>query len=478
MKFTKFGKALLISALSAGVILSVTSCIQDYSVGYLYVTGTVTAGTSSNGIISGFKIDHNTGQLTPINGLPVSSGGANPVRAILLSGSRFLYVLNRGVSSNPAGSNICTTQYPCQNSDITQFAIGANGILTAQETFYTKGLNPFRMVADNSGSFIYVLEHDSIGADGINPSSSTNPNPNCAAALTGATTCGDITAFSVNSTTGRLQLILNNQVTAAGGGAPLTYFPIPSNPVDFLMASGTILTLSGAPTITAAAPCTTAAELASSYPYVCGTTVYPYAQNSTNGQLTASQNSAQTLNIAQGTAIVTGGGYVFVLDNEAPNPNPTVASSQMLPYSVGSGGALLPATSGPIPDDPNQSNPIYLVTENKGKWFYVANQGNNVTGTGTAQSGIAGYVINSPFQPTEMAGTPIGFGTGAGPQCLVEDPSNQYFYTANFNDSSVSGQSIDENAGTLRPLNQTTKAPTEYTLTGPPTWCLVDGRTN
>jgi hypothetical protein len=476
MKFTKFGKALLLSAISAGVILSVTSCIQDYSVGYLYVTGTVTASTSSNGIVSGFKIDHNTGKLTAINGLPVSSGGANPVRAVLLTGSRFLYVLNRGVSSNPAGSSICTTAYPCQNANITQFAIGANGILTPQETFYTQGLNPFRMITDATGSYIYVLEHDSLynGA----PSSSTNPNPNCAAALTGATTCGDITAFQVNSTTGRLQLIVNAQVTAAGGGAALPYFPIPANPVDFVMASGTIITLSGVPTLTAAAPCTTAAELASTYPYVCGAIVYPYAQNTTNGQLTVTQNSAQKLNIAQGTTIVVGGGYLFVLDNEAPNPNPTNAASQILPFTVGTNGALLAATSGPIPDDPNQTNPIYLVQENKGKWFYVANEGNNVTGSGTAQSGIAGYVINSPFQPTEMAGTPIGFGTGAGPQCLVEDPSNQYFYTANFNDSSVTGQSIDENAGTLRPLSQSTKAPSEYTLTGPPTWCLVDGRTN
>jgi 6-phosphogluconolactonase (cycloisomerase 2 family) len=480
MKFTKFGKALLISALSAGVLFSVTSCIQDYSVGYLYVTGTVTSTPPGNGIVSGFKIDHNTGGLTAIHGLPVSSGGANPVRAVLLTGSRFLYVLNRGVSSNPAGSSICTTQYPCQNSNITQFAIGANGILTQQETFYTQGLNPFRMVTDGTGSFLYVLEHDSIGADGINPSSATNKNPNCAAALTGATTCGDITAFSINSTTGRLQLVQNVQVTAAGGSAPLTYFPIPANPVDFVLANSYILTLSGASTLTAAAPCTTAAELTSTYPYVCGTTVFPYAQNSSNGQLTVSQNSAQALNIAQGTAIVAGGGYLFVLDNEAPSPNPTNAASQILPYSVGSGGALLAATSGPIADDPNQYNPIFMAVENKGKWFYVANQGSNnpPPALGTAQSGIAGYVINSPFQPTEMAGTPIGFGSGSGPQCLVEDPSNQYFYTANFNDSSVTGQSIDENDGDLRPLNQTTKAPTEYSLTGPPTWCLVDGRTN
>jgi 6-phosphogluconolactonase len=465
MKFTKFGKALLMSALSAGVVFSVTSCIQSYSVGYLYVTGTVTGSTSGSGIVSGFKIDHNTGKLTTINGLPVSSGGANPVRAVLLTGSRFLYVLNRGVSSNPAGSSICTTQYPCQNANITQFAIGANGILTPQETFYTQGLNPFRMIADSSGSFIYVLEHDSLynGA----PSSSTNHNPNCAAALTGATTCGDITAFLVNGTTGRLSLVQNAQVTAVGGGASLTYFPIPANPVDFVMTGGSILTLNA-----------TTATASASYPYTGGATVYPYSVNTSNGQLTVSQNTAQPLNIAHGTAIVASVGYVFVLDNEAPSPNPTNAASQMLPYSVGSGGALLPATSGPIPDDPNQSNPIYLVQENKGKWFYVANEGNNTTNTGTAQSGIAGYVINTPFQPTEMAGTPIGFGTGPGPQCMVEDPSNQYFYTANFNDSSVTGQVVDQNAGTLVPLSQSTKASDKYLLTGPPTWCLVDGRTD
>lgn len=465
MKFKNFGKALLMSALSAGVILSVTSCIQDYSVGYLYVTGTVTSGTSGNGIISGFKIDHNTGKLTPINGLPISSGGSNPVRAVLLTGSRFLYVLNRGTSSNPAGSNICTTEYPCQGSNITEFAVGANGILTPQEIFYTQGLNPFRMIVSSSGTFIYVLDHDSLYSGA--PSSASNPNSNCAAALTGATTCGDITVFSVNSTTGRLQLILNTQVTAAGGTSALTYFPVPANPVDFVMASGMVLTLSG-----------TTATAGTSYPYTGGSIVFPYTYNSSSGQLTVSQNSAQALNITAGTAIVSGGSYVYVLDNEAPSPNSTGATGQILPYTVGSGGALLAATSGAIPDDANQSYPIYLVLENKGKWLYVANEGNNTTGTGTAESGIAGYVVNSPYQPTEMAGNPVTFGTGAGPQCLVEDPSNQFFYTANYNDYSVTGQQIDENSGTLIPLSQSTKAPSEYTLTGPPTWCLVDGRTS
>ncbi len=32
MKFMKFGKALLISALAAGVALSITSCVKSYAV--------------------------------------------------------------------------------------------------------------------------------------------------------------------------------------------------------------------------------------------------------------------------------------------------------------------------------------------------------------------------------------------------------------------------------------------------------------
>src|ERR1035438_9099343 len=80
MKFTKFGKALLMSALSVGVALGITSCVQSYTVGFLYVTGTVTSQSTGNGIISGFKVDHNTGNLVPIVGLPISSGGANPSR--------------------------------------------------------------------------------------------------------------------------------------------------------------------------------------------------------------------------------------------------------------------------------------------------------------------------------------------------------------------------------------------------------------
>jgi 6-phosphogluconolactonase (cycloisomerase 2 family) len=444
MKFRKFGKALLMGALSAGVVLGVSSCIQSYTVGFLYVTGTSTSQSSGNGIISGFKIDHNTGKLTSIAGLPVSSGGANPVRAVMVSGGRFLYVLNRG--ANASGGSVCTTANPCQNANITQFVVGGNGVLTPQETFYTQGINPFRIVGDSSGNFLYVLDHDS-------PSSAS-----CALALgASATACGDVTVFQINSTTGRLQLVVNAAVTSASGAA-LTYFPVPANPIDFVMSGGYVLTMSGTPTT--------------------GDSVFPYTLNTSTGQLTVNQNTSQPLNIHQGTALVSAAGYMYVLDNESiaitgntSFPNGTYPS-QILPFSVGSGGALQAQTGGIIPDDATLSNPTYLVAESKGKFLYLANQGNN-TNTTNSQSGIAGYVIDpSTHQLSFDPGEP--FGSGAGPQCIVEDPSNQFIYTANYNDSTVTGRVVDPNAGTLNNMHSTSS----WTLTGQPTWCLVTGRTS
>ncbi len=440
MKFTKFGKALLVSALSAAVALSVTSCVQSYTVGYLYVTGTITSGTGGNGIISGFHIDHNTGKLSPIDGLPISSGGANPGRAVLVTGSRFLYVLNRGVNS--LGNSDCfgTGANQCQNANITEFAVGGNGILTPEQTFYTQGLNPFRLIGDASGEFLYVLDHDS-------PS-----NAACALALgAAATTCGDITAFTINQTTGRLSLIVNAQITSASGAA-LPYFPVPANPIDFNLISGYLLTLSGTP--------------------ATGDAVFPYTFSTASGQLSINQNSAQILGISQGTAIVNGTGYVYVLDNEGTDVPGSGATSQILPYSIGTNGALQAQTGGVIPDDPTLANPIYLLVESKSKFLYVANQGNNVQGTNSG-SGLSGYVIDpSTHQLSFIAGEP--FGSGSGPQCLVEDPSDQFIYSADFNDSAITGRVVDPNSGVLNNMRVTST----FALQGPAAWCLIDGRTS
>jgi 6-phosphogluconolactonase (cycloisomerase 2 family) len=456
MSFRKFGKALLIGALSAGVVFGVTSCVESYTVGFLYVTGTVTASTGDTGIVSGFKIDHNTGKLSPINGLPVASGGANPVRAVLIAGSRFLYVLNRGV--NAEGNGDCTTADPCQGSNITQFVVGGNGILTPQETFFTEGINPFRLIGDSTGNFLIALDHDA-------PSSAA-----CQEALgSSVTSCGDITIFQIDQTTGRLSVVQNAAVTSANCPSsllpcPLTYFPVPSNPVDFVLTSGYVLTLSGTATQTA-------------FPYNGGSLVWPYAYNATSGQLTVSSNSSQPLGITGGNAIISADGVIYVLDNQPItvtfNSSSVTSPSQILPYTLGTGGALQSETTGIVPDDPNLSNPIQLLVESKGNYLYVANNGNNVTGTNVPEDEIAAYYINRTpaYQLSFVPGEP--FGSGSGPQCIVEDPSGQFIYEANLYDSSITGRVLDPNSGELDNMRVTST----YSLQGPATWCLVDGRT-
>ena len=439
MKFRKFGKALLMTALSAGVIFGVTSCVQSYSVGFLYVTGTQTASTSGAGVSSGFKIDHNTGNLVGLPGLPVSSGGANPGRFVLLSGGRFIYVLNQG-STTDGGP--CSATDVCSNANIVQFAIGGNGVLTPQQTFYTQGHNPFRIIADASGAHIFVLDHDAPDAAG------------CALVFgNGATGCGDITVFQVDPSTGRLSYVLNSQVTAASG-SPLTYFPVPANPIDFTFSSNTVLTLSG----------TVAA----------GDSVFPYAYNGASGQLSVNQNSSQPLGMHNATAIVVASSVVYVLDNGV-NTNGT--HGQIFAYSAGSNGALQAQSNGYYADDPTLSNPNYVIAASGGKWLYVLNHGDNSNTTNT-QSGIAAFTITQPYQLSPIANQGQAAGTGAGPECILEDPSNQFIYTANFNDSTVTGMSIDENQGNLRGLSTATHAKGSYPLPGPAAWCVATGRTS
>lgn len=445
MKFTKLGKALMMSALSAGLILGVSSCVESYTVGYLYVTGTKTAQSGNNGIISGFRIDHNTGFLRSINQFPIASGGSNPVRAVLIAGGRFLYVLNRGV--NAAGNSNCSGtsgSTVCQNANITQFAVGGNGILTAQETFFTQGQNPFRLIADSAGGYLLALDHDA--PDSTACQFALGPN---------VTSCADVTVFKIDSTTGRLSLVTNAQLTSASG-KQFTYFPVPSNPIEFVMAPGYLLTLSGTP--------------------ATHDSVFPYAYSSSTGQLTLSQNTAQPLGISQATSIVETGGNIYVLDNEPPNPNPNQSAAQILLFTVGTGGALQAQTSGIVPDDPTLATPDWVLQESKGKFVYVANASNNPANASNPypDGGISGYSLTSSPSLQLTATTPPTFGTGANPQCLVEDPSDQYIYTANMGDSTVTGRVVDPNAGVLNNLRKGSK----FNLDGPPTWCLVDGRTN
>jgi len=117
MKCRKVGQVLLALVVSLGLGFGVTSCSNSYTVGYLYVPG------SQYNQISGYNVNNQTGKLTPLRRSPYGANGTNPVRDLVLSGGRFLYVLNQGTFKyNPDGTSTGTA------SNISLFQIGGDGV--------------------------------------------------------------------------------------------------------------------------------------------------------------------------------------------------------------------------------------------------------------------------------------------------------------------------------------------------------------
>ncbi len=61
--------------------------------------------------------------------------------------------------------------------------------------------------------------------------------------------------------------------------------------------------------------------------------------------------------------------------------------------------------------------------------------------------------------------------TGSGPVCMVEDPTNQYVYTSNSVDGTITGKIINQNTGQLSDLARGSK----FTATGVATCLAVSG---
>ncbi len=101
--------------------------------------------------------------------------------------------------------------------------------------------------------------------------------------------------------------------------------------------------------------------------------------------------------------------------------------------------------------------------------------GPNLTPTSQASSVSAFFIDPTTGRLTPLAGatsvTAVNFGSGSAPQCILEDPSNQYLYTANFADSTVTGAVINSTTGTLTTLRKEHL----FATAGQPTWCTASG---
>ncbi|MEO6911001.1 MAG: beta-propeller fold lactonase family protein [Edaphobacter sp.] len=409
---------------SVAMGLGMTAC-GGGTVGFMWVIGT------QYNQIAGLKIDNYTGNLTEMPHQPFISGGATPVSLVVKPGGRYLYVVNQG----GATSTVTTTgPQQCTTGGVAEFSIGGDGILTFQQCFQTQGIKPVWAAMSTGGDFLYVLDQQA-------------PTAVCGTGATPTSCFGAITVFSVADDTGRLTLVTNQQVKNSDG-TQLTYFPVGNTPIMMKVAGGGCLfTLdSGDQTV---------------FPYTIGAA----------GQLTLPTNT--TISIGPNrrlTSINVGGSYVYLTDAAATTDSP---GGYILPYTVGTGCALNTVTGGQIANLPQTSNPVNTMVSNNSKYLYVLNQ-STTNSNAPAYSSISAFTIASTglLQPVADQFNP--YPVGAGPTCMVEDPTNQYVYTSNYMDGTVTGKNLDDRSGQLSNLRRGAT----FTATGLATCLAVSGNVN
>jgi 6-phosphogluconolactonase (cycloisomerase 2 family) len=420
MTFSRIGRIVKGLVASAALGLGMTAC-GGGTVGYMWVLGS--QPNQSAGIITGYKIDDYTGNLTAAPGSPFSSAGANPVSIVIKQGGRFVYVVNAGT---PASGS--TAAVP---GNISYYSVGGDGSLLFQLTYTSQGSNPVWAATDTTGSYLYVL-------DQVAPS-----NTYCPA---GYSSCGDITVFSIDGNTGRLTLVQNNAIKQTGTQLQLTYFPVGNNPTMVKTGSnGCVYTLST-------------------------NSVYPLAAGS-GGQLTAATTGPLQFGATGGaglpiqfSSINTGGSYTYLTD---------VANNTIYPLTAGATQCSLAIVNpGIVSNLSLTSNPVNSVTSSNGKYLYVINQSSTSNTQTPANSSISAFTIDATTGRLQaLADTADPYSTGSGPVCVVIDTSNQYLFTSDSTSKTVTGKVIDQNTGQLSPLQRGST----FTLLGPATCLAISG---
>ncbi len=146
MKFHAMIRTALAGATSLVLALGTTACSRDYTAAYVYSV------SASNGTISGFAVDYQSGVLTPLAGSPFATQFSNPTTLVAAPNGKFLYVIGG-----------------TQNADVEEFSIGTDGKIYGQNTYNLTGTYPTAAAIDSTGSYLYVTYTYQIGYTPASP---------------------------------------------------------------------------------------------------------------------------------------------------------------------------------------------------------------------------------------------------------------------------------------------------------------------
>jgi 6-phosphogluconolactonase (cycloisomerase 2 family) len=390
MKLSWFGRLALALFASLALGLGMSAC-GGGTIAYLWVLG------QQYNQIASFKVDNYTGNLTQTPHQPFASQGANPITILVKSGGRFVYVLNQGTQpSTCPDPTKCTLHWV--NSGVAVFSVGGDGSLNYLQHYDSQGLDPVWMQFDATNGFLYVLDRYSQSGNGN----------------------GSITAFSIDSVTGRLTLVLNTQSVPPNSPAP-TYWEVGQNPLQMKQAGNCMFTVNSA-----------------------DQSITPY-NVSGNGQLVNVTTGIFHPGANNISSINGNGSLVILTDN---------GNNTILPFSISTSSCTLSSSlGGPAPNQPGTSNPTYSFISGNGHFLYVLNQSTTSTTVTTPFSSITGYNLQNPsLANSYLTGSP--FAVDSGPVCMVEDPTNKYLYVSAHNSGQVTGKLFDANTGELSQLSR------------------------
>ena len=400
-------------AASLALAFGLTSCSRDYTVAWVYSV------SASNGTVSAYGVDFETGILNQVSGSPFATPFTNPVKVVASPNNKFVYVIG--------GS---------QDEQVEEFSVGTDGKLYGEHTYNMTGTSPNTVTGtntapvtvgatvDTTGTFLYVTFTYQLGF------SNASPGP------------GGVTIFPINS---------DNSL-----GTPLT-LNVGNNPIG-IAVSTPVCVATGSAIIASNPSCTGVTGggtgIYNTYVYVLDQelalgkpTVLAYAQNMSTGALTPVAGTAfnPTLNTFQGipagvvpSSIAVDGTtrYVYVTDQQ---------QNEVLGYQIARSttGTLTPLSGSPF----NTGQfPVSLTIDPRAEYVYTANFN---------ASTVSSFAIN---QATGNLTTVAGgtFGTATGPSCITIEPAlGQFFYTSNYQDSSLSGAELNANTGALTAVADT-----------------------
>ena len=252
--------------------------------------------------------------------------------------------------------------------------------------------------SDSTGNYLYVLDSESPAYNGT-----TDLN-------------GSLAVYSIDGSTGRLQIVPNQSIKNAAG-QQLNYFEVGPSPTMFRVG-GCVYTLDSG-----------------------DQTIYPYGIGS-GGQLVVQANATTNTGAQNLTSINVSGSNVYLTD---------AGKNQILPYTQGSGCSLSVQADGIVNNLATTSDPVYSIRFKN--FLYVLNHG-NTSNANNANSTISAFVIQTTGALTPISDAQNPYSVGNGPICMAEDPSSQYIYTSNSNDGSVTGKFINQNTGQLSALSR------------------------